>query len=297
MIGLTLLALTLGANPGENALDGAPDARGRLARLIEVSAIDDACSFLRAEERSTLDRAIRSARRDAGREGLDGASAEASTERARRRWMAASCNDPEVHGQVSRYRQAMHAWLADGEALFEGHTRHWTAQRVDGQTTHWTLAQDAQRGAVSARFGSVLIGGEPVVLLAVRAPQAPVTAILSLRDETRAPRAIDLTAGGMLPPPGGDVLAGLGAPSSAHKRIWATGRLRDGDRFAIPGEGEYTAFTFPASVLDALTALDSAEGARLELYDGSGVRIGLVWIEIGTLPAAIDYAAAANGWR
>lgn len=294
MVLVSLLALSLNAGPGETALAGAPDARARLARLVEVSAIDDRCNFLRTDERATLERVLRSARRDAEREGLDSAHADAGTENIRRRWVAASCSDPEVHGPVTQYRQAMQSWLSNGVEVFTGHHRHWTARRADPDMP-WTLAQDAERGDMRARFGMVLIGGDPVLLLAVRAPNAPATVILSLRDETRAPRAIDLTAGGVLPPPGGEVLAALGAPSGAHKRIWTTGQLRDDGRFAMPGEGEHAAFTFPDGVLEQLSALEAGEGARLELYDSAGMRTGQIWIEIGALRAAMDYAAAANG--
>lgn len=294
MVLVSLLTLSIAVEPGAATLEGAPDARTRLARLIEVGAIDDACGYLRSEERAALDRATRSARLDARREGLDDAQADAGTERIRRRWTTPACADPEVHGPVTRYRQAMQAWLADGEEVFTGHHRQWTARRADPEAPGWTLAQDAERGPVRARFGTVLIGGDPVMLVAVRAPQAPATVILSLRDEHRAPRAMDLTAGGVLPPPGGEVLAGLGAPSSAHKRIWATSRLRDGGRLEIEGDGAHAAFTFPLSTLEELSLLETGEGVRVDLYDASGARTGYVWIEIGALRAAMDYAAAAN---
>ncbi len=294
MILTTLLVLSLNANPGAHALEGAPDTRARLARLIEVASIDEICGFLSAGERATLERTLNSARREAEREGLDAGTANAGAERIRRRWVAASCSDPEVHGPVTQYRQALHAWLADGEQVFTGYHRHWTARRSGEGENAWTLAQDAGRGDVRARFGTVLIGGDPVVLLAVRAPRAPATVILSLRDEALAPRAVDLTAGGVLAPPGGEVVAGLGAPAGAHKRIWTTGPLRDGARFAISGEGEHAAFTFPATTLDALSRLEAGEGVRLELYDASGRRSGTVWLEVGALAAAMDYALAAN---
>lgn len=271
------------------------DAAARLARLIEVSAIDEACALLAPHERTILQREITTARHQAERDGLSSANYTSGVARIQRRWSTPDCASEDTLHPVLRYRQALDGWLMGGERSFAGPSRMWTARRAGEETpSDWILAQDAAHGDLSARFGAVTIGADPVVLLSLRSPRHPASAVLVLRDVTLAPTPVDFTSGGRRPPPGGEPLAALGALASGQQRVWTSGRLRDGGQFAPDGEGGTASFTFPGDTLERMMALESAEAARIDLYDAAGARIGRVWIEIGALRQARDYALAAN---
>lgn len=270
------------------------DAPARLARLIEVAAIDEACALLEPGQRAVLDREILTARHQAEREGLTTATYRAGSERIQRRWSTPDCESQDTRHPVMRYQQALDGWLLGGERRFDGPRRIWTAGRAEEGTSDWILAQDAAHGDLSARFGSARIGDRAVVLLSLRSARRPASAVLILRDIALAPRPFDFTSGGRREPPGGEPLAALGALASGQQRIWTSGVLRDGGRFAPEGEGGTASFTFPDDTLERLMALDAAEGARVDFYDSAGARMGRIWIEIGALRQARDYALAAN---
>ncbi|KPP83221.1 MAG: hypothetical protein HLUCCA04_03845 [Oceanicaulis sp. HLUCCA04] len=285
------LALTAAGN------DVRTDASARLARLVEVATIDEACAILEPSERDILEREINTARHYAERNGLSSATYTAGLDRIQRRWSTPDCDSSATARPVTRYRQAMHGWLMGGEQSFGGHARTWTAMRAVEPAGHWTLAQDALHGDVAARFGSALIESGPVILLSVRSPHVPASAVLVMRDTDLSPRPVDFTSGGRRPPPGGEPLAALGALASGQQRIWTSGRLRDDALLAPEGDGHSASFTFPADTLEQMMALETAEAARVELYDATGSRVGRVWIEIGALRQARDYALAVNAER
>lgn len=285
------LALTASGN------DVRTDAASRLARLVEVAAIDGACGLLSESERAILDRELVTARHQAERDGLSSAAYTSGAARIQRRWATPDCTDADTARPVLRYQRALEGWLLGGERRFDGHARTWTARRAGEATGEWILAQDALHDGMAARFGSVLIGGDAVVLLSVRTDRLPASAVLVLRDIELAPQPVDFTSGGRRQPPGGEPLARLGALASGQRRVWTSGRLRDGGRFAPEGTGDTASFTFPAGTLEQMMPLESAEGARVDLYDAAGVRIGRVWIEVGALRQAHDYALAANTSR
>ncbi|WP_439634234.1 hypothetical protein [Glycocaulis sp.] len=291
MIGLVLassLALTASGD------DARAETAARLARLVEVAAIDEACAMLPPAERAILDREIASVRHQAEAGGMSSATWSSGSERIRRRWASPDCGASAAQQTVLRYRQALNGWLMGGERSFEGQRRVWTARAAENEHSHWALAQDAVHDGISARFGSVIIGEDTVVLLSLRAPRQPASAVLVLRDVQLAPRPVDFTSGGRRQPPGGEPLAGLGALSSGQRRIWTSGVLRDGGRFAPGGDGVTASFTFPGDTLEQMMALEAAEAARVDLYDASGARMGRIWIEIGALRQARNYALAAN---
>lgn len=292
MIILTALSALSLSQAAEDVRTG-PAAR--LGRLVEVATIDTACGLLAPGERAILEREIATARHQAEQDGMSAAVYSSGTARIQRRWTTPDCTSSETVFPVSRYRQALNGWLMGGERVFDGPSRSWTAgpPTIEGEAP-WILAQDAVHGDLSARFGSVIIGTEPVVLLSLRSGQRPVSAVIVLRDVNLAPTPIDFTYGGRRQPPGGEPLAALGALSNGQQRIWTSGRLRDGGQFAPEGEGETASFIFPDETLERIAALDAAEAARVDLFDETGGRIGRVWIEAGGLRQAHDYALAAN---
>lgn len=151
------------------------DAALRLARLVEVAAIDDACGLLPPSERAILEREMLTARHHAERDGMSSATYASGTARIQRRWATPDCTASATTGHVLRYRQALHGWLLGGERSFEGHQRQWTARRSAEASGDWILAQDARHGPMNARFGTVLIGQDVTVLLAIRSDRLPAS--------------------------------------------------------------------------------------------------------------------------
>jgi hypothetical protein len=293
MITLALASSLVLAASGD---DAHAETAARLARLVEVATIDDACAILPDSERAILDREIATTRHRAEAGGMSTATWSSGTERIQRRWASSDCS-AGAQQTVLRYRQALNGWLMGGERSFDGHRRSWTARSAGESAADWILAQSADHNGISARFGSVLIGGDAVVLLSLRSVRHPASAVLVMRDLELAPRPVDFTSGGRRQPPGGEPLATLGALSSGQQRVWTSGVLRDAGQFAPDGDGAATSFTFPADTLEQMMALETAEAARVDLYDASGARIGRVWIEVGALRQARDYALAANAAR
>ena len=294
---MIVLALASGLALTASHDDTRVETAARLARLVEAAAIYEACAILPAGERAILEREIATARHHAEAGGMSSATWSSGSERIRRRWASPDCNAPGTQQTVLRYRQALNGWLMGGERNFEGHQRSWTARAAGDEHSQWSLAQDAVHGGISARFGSVIIGEDAVVLLSLRAPRQPASAVLVLRDVELAPRPVDFTSGGRRQPPGGEPLAALGALASGQQRIWTSGVLRDGGRFAPDGNGVTASFTFPDGTLEQMMALETAEAARVDLYDAAGARMGRIWIETGALRQARDYALAANAVR
>lgn len=294
MIVLALASSLAITAPGD---DARAETAARLARLVEVAAIDEACALLPDSERAILDREIATVRHQAEAGGMSSATWSSGAERIQRRWASPDCASADAQRSVLRYRQALNGWLMGGERSFDGHRRSWTARQAGDSASDWILSQNAEHDGISAQFGSVLIGGDAVVLLSLRSARQPASALLVMRDLELAPRPVDFTSGGRRQPPGGEPLATLGALSSGQRRVWTSGVLRDAGQFAPDGDGRTASFTFPADTLEHMMALEAAEAARVDLYDASGARIGRVWIEIGALRQARDYALAANAAR
>jgi hypothetical protein len=274
-------ALTLAA-----AAQGDP-----FAMRVGAAALDDACGGLSSGERAALESGLAQARREHLRRGVGGSDLVGWEARLRDDAATIPCGSEQAEAVFATIRSAYRAWLAQPGADYPGPRRSWTVDRLAGEDRPWSVRQETQ----DARFGLALTGNEATALLAGRSDTPPASAALVIRDTARAPRPVDATAGGLLPPPGGEPLAAWGPPSGREARWWANGsHPGSASAYAPEGEGRPYAFAFPAAALEALAELEPRESARIDLHARDGARIGSVWMEAGLLRAALDFASAGE---
>lgn len=280
------LAALLAALSLASAADADP-----FAMRVGAAALDDACGALSAGERAALEAGLAQARREHLRRGVGGSDLHGWEARVRGEAAAIPCRSERAEAIFAAIRSAYRAWLAQPGADYPGPRRSWAVNRHAGEDRPWIVRQDS----ADARFGLALAGDQATALLAGRSQTAPASAALVVRDAARAPRPVDATAGGLLPPPGGEPLAAWGPPSGREIRWWASGsHPGSAASYAPEGEGRAYAFAFPAAALEALAELDPREAARIELHARDGTRIGSVWMEAGLLRAALDFASAGE---
>jgi len=257
---------------------------------LEARSADDACSVFTAVERALLDAAIKRSRDDAVMQGaspgqLDG------FERRQDDAFSTTCREAFDLPGVTLHRQETLRLSGFDQARFEGRAQGWTAQRggLSDDFAQWRIVQSLRQGA--AYFGVFQQGEETALALSLRTRLRPAYAVAFVRDVERAPDPVDMTAGGLLPPPDNDPVSAWGAPSDRLKRVFATetlSRQRAGELAPASGEPA-VGFVFPDSLMQELASLSPREGARIDLYDGTGTVIDRYWVEVGAFDAALAF--------
>ncbi|WP_306017179.1 hypothetical protein [Oceanicaulis sp. MMSF_3324] len=257
---------------------------------LEARSADEACSVFTAVERDLLDAAIKRSRDDAVMQGaspgqLDG------FERRHDETFETACRTAFDLPGVALHRQETLRLSGYDQARFDGRAQGWTAQRggFSDEFAQWRIVQSLRQGA--ANFGIFQHGDETGLALSLRTGRQPAYAVAYLRDVDQAPEPVDLTAGGLLPTPGDDPVSAWGAPSDRLERIFATqalSRQRAGELAPASGEPA-VGFVFPQALTEALTTLSPREGARIDLYDGTGTVIDRYWVEVGAFDAALAF--------
>lgn len=259
---------------------------------LMARAGDEACALLAPTERALLDAAIRRSRDDAVLQGatpdqLDRFETRIDT------GFAADCTAAEALPGVAAHRAQIERLSGFDEARFEGRVQGWTARRgaMNADRAGWRVVQAISGG--DALFGIFQDGEEAGIALALRSAQPSAYAVAVLRDPAREPFAVDLTAGGLLPPPGLDPISRWGAPSDRQARVFATQSLpaaRAAQLAPAFGEPAY-GFRFPDDFAARLIALAPREGVHIDLHDASGAVTARYWIEVGALDAALAFLA------
>ncbi|WP_440957536.1 hypothetical protein ACFELO_09545 [Oceanicaulis sp. LC35] len=257
---------------------------------LEARSADNACSVFTAVERALLDAAIKRSRDDAVMQGaspgqLDG------FERRQADAFSTPCNTAFDLPGVTLHRQETLRLSGYDQARFEGRAQGWTAQRggLSDEFAQWRIVQSLRQGA--AYFGIYQQGEETGLALSLRTALRPAYAVAFVRDAERAPDPVDLTAGGLLPPPDDDPVSAWGAPSDRLERIFATrtlSRQRAGELAPASGQPA-VGFVFPQALTEELATLSPREGARIDLYDGTGTVIDRYWVEVGAFDAALAF--------
>lgn len=257
---------------------------------LEARSADDACSVFTAVERALLDAAIKRSRDDAVMQGaspgqLDG------FERRQDDAFASPCREAFDLPGVTLHRQETLRLSGYDQARFDGRVQGWTAQRggLSDAFAQWRIVQNLRQGAAS--FGIFQQGEETGLALSLRTSQRPAYAVAYVRDVERATEPVDLTAGGLLALPDNDPVSAWGAPSDRLERIFATealSRQRAGELAPASG-APAVGFVFPQALTEALAGLSPREGARIDLFDASGVVIDRYWVEVGAFDAALAF--------
>lgn len=278
----------------------ATDPATAFALRAQAAAIDESCNALASHERAALDAGLAQSRRDLQRGGVAESDLLGWEARLREDAQAQGCASQFSQAAIDRYRHAYRIWMREIRAEFDGPRRAWRAERPQAPPPRSARGSEEQgpwrviQTADAARFGLAMTDKGPVAMLAGRLSAAPASATLVLRDRDRA-RPVDATAGGLLPPPGGEPLAAWGPPRDGQTRFLATARYGGAAaaRYSPEGEGRAYAFAFSRAALDALARLEPQESARLDIHAANGARLETVWVEAGLLQSALDFVDAA----
>jgi len=248
---------------------------------------DEACSLLNAPERALLGAAIKRSRDAAALAGYSERRVSRHEDAVLGQFQP-ECADPDLNHLARRHIANAAAMASVSHLTLPGRRQDWMSVRGrQGAGPVWRIAQFTNDG--EARFGLYELDGEPQAGLAFRTDAPPAGAILIFRNTSRLAEPADLTAGGLLNPPGGDPVGAWGAPAGAEKRIPASARMDPDLAGALTpaGGGGAVGFVFPVETVRQLSALEPREGARIELFDARGRTIATYWIEIGGLDAAM----------
>ncbi|WP_019961391.1 hypothetical protein [Woodsholea maritima] len=295
------LALLIGASLPTSAQAQAARADVAFVDRAEALALDESCHLFNARERRSLEAGLRQASATLMRTGVRQSQLDEELVRARRAAIRADCNHPDIQAAAEHIRQAFAGYLTMRQWQFDGRVQSWTADRNRLDLGGWALYQTLPQA--QARFGLAFTDDGDGILLTGRTQTQMTGAALVLRDTSRSQGPYDATAGGILQPPGGQVLASYGPPPQAQTRIWASARMmgpltaypisENGEAPAPEAMPQVYSFRFPDDTLQRLAGLDPREGVKVELYGQDGRRDQDIWLEVGELRAAIDFLDAA----
>lgn len=279
---LTLLTAQSAAN-----IDASFDA---YELRLQARSADEACAVFTEVERDLLNAAIKRSRDDAVLQGASPAQLNQFEVRQSDAFET-SCRAAFDLPGVEHHRNEVLRLTGFDQARFEGRLQGWTAQRggVSDDYAQWSIVQSLGQG--DARFGVFQQGDETGLALSLRTSLRPAYAIAFLRDASQEPYPVDMTAGGLLTPPDNDPVSAWSAPSDRLIRVFATEALsaqRAGELAPASG-APAVGFQFPDTLVAELASLAPREGARIDLYDATGVVIDRYWVEIGALDAAMGF--------
>jgi len=281
---LTTLAL-LAAQP-------APETEpplGVYEQRIQARLIDERCEVFTDTERALLEAAIKRARDDAVLEGISPVDLNVYEARQADRF-SARCLTAEEDFGILTHRAQIESLSGFDQARFDGRHLFWSSWRgtASDEVVSWRVVQTVGQG--NANFG-IFQQGEDIGLAISGRGLAPAYAIAFIRDIEREPTPVDLTAGGLLPPPGGDPVSAWGAPSDRQTRIFAARSLIEERAIQLaPAAGtEAFGFVFPDTLVAQLSELEPREGIQIDMFDATSTPIARYWVEVGAFDAALAF--------
>jgi hypothetical protein len=239
-----------------------------------MSTADGRCRLFEPQVGAALMASAAQARGAALRAGVDGATVNSVGARARARALSVDCASPDLKVAADRVRTAFASWRRTAHMDFPGEAAAWKADRTAYRSPAWRLVQTSHAGAEPVLFG-VAGRGESTALVAVAAFDGarPYAARLIYRDASRAPSAwVGAPMNRPLP------------PRSASRLVLAED-VDDASVAMTPKDCDSAlAFRFPASALEAMTALDPRERFAVEFLF-SDDRVKVATFEVGDLAA------------
>ncbi len=240
-----------------------------------MTVADNRCRLFAPQIGAALEASANQARGAALRAGVDGATVNGVTARAAQRADSVDCGSPDLKIAAQRVRTAFDGWSRTTHMEFPGEAAPWRADRMAYRSITWRLVQTANAGPDPVLFG---VAGEnnTTGLIAVAAfpdGERPYAARLVYRDGTKTHSAW------------------VGAPKSrplpprwASQVVMAQDVEDASDVLAPRGRDHAIAFRFPASSLDALSALDPRERFAVEFLFADD-RVRTAAFEVGDLAA------------
>lgn len=274
-----LLLLLAASSLASSAFAAPPNASAQLfAERTALLAGDAKCHVLAANARTALIATTGQARYAALRDGWTADALTGVAARATNAGAGRGCTDPLLLTAAKSATAGYQGWAGFQAMTFKGADRTWAARRTP-DPAGWMLSQAL---GANAQFGVLMIDGKERLALMLP-PGAAASTTIYFRNTATAPNPI-LGVPGLAVQPG---LAGRATP-----RSMATARLpsaRTIDR--RDKQPERLMFTFPATVLSDIAALDPREAVEIELAQPSGKPTKL-YLEVGDLAVARAFLAA-----
>jgi hypothetical protein len=229
-----------------------------------MTAADTRCRLFDPEVSVALDAGRVQARNSALRAGSTPDEVAAVEQRARGKAAAAACDSPDVRTAAARVRSAFEGFSKVTRLTYPGDVADWRADRNEGRTARWRLAQDVSFGWNRMIFGLAGREGEGALMAVADFPDgaAPYTARLVMRDADRSSgpfldrRGLDVN--GRLP------LARRLPAGYALKVYQASARSPAGADLAPRSMEQPWAFRFPSEAAARLAALDPREAVAVD---------------------------------
>lgn len=251
-----------------------------------MTATDGRCGLFEPAVSTALNSAQVQARGASLRMGTDKATLNAVADRARNKAAGVPCDSPDVALAAGRVKTAFEGFARMTRLTYPGDHAAWKADREDGRTIRWRLAQTTAFGWDRMVFG--LAGkGRPGVLLALvhfADGAKPYGARIVLRDADR-------TLGPYLDGHGGQVDMSL----PLAKRMPINGALVTFSAEARSAAGldllprdlkSGWAFRFPVEAQRRLAELDPRESIAVEfLFAGDRDTVRRAYVEVGDFAA------------
>jgi hypothetical protein len=279
---IALIALaTAAAATGAQAAGGRPSAaQGLFYERALMSRADARCHLFSRDIAAALASAREQARGAALRAGDSAAAVEATRGRALAK---ADAVDGRPRGRPPAAAPPRDAFASYAKLFFmrfPGPRSAWQAERPEPSRRgpRWDLVEALPGTGGWLLFGTV--GGAPALLDARRDAQPAATAWLVARDPARWAQPVLADA----PPAGASLTFVAESRAAAAVSLLPAGATRG------------TLYRFPAAALDALSALDPRETARVELaYPAAGrERTVSAPLEVGDLAAARAFLATGG---
>lgn len=291
---LTVAGLAL-AVPSLSCAAGAADL---FYERSVLRAADERCGLFEPQIAAALESARVQARGAALRSGADAAELARLQARAQQKAASVGCASPDMKIAAGRVKTAFDGYAKLYRMNFPGDVSSWRADRVvpsDGPG--WTLSQPSRFGADRLSFGLAGRRGEaPRLTAAVMFADGarPYAARLVLRDvaRTTGPTLGDARGGPTARLP----LTSRVAPRTATRAFLAGARSVDARLSPEPGQGAVV-YTFPATAIPAMAALDPREAVTVEfVFAGRGGRdsVRTAYLEVGDFAAAQAFLTIAK---
>ena len=259
-----------------------------------MTAVDGRCRLFAPEIGAALAAGQAQARGASLRSGVAEADLVAVEKRARSKATASSCKSADVTLVADRVREAYAGYAKISRMTYPGEIADWRADRGDGRTARWRLAQSATFGWDKMIFGLAgRQGGDALLAVAdFRGKKAPYTARLVIRDVTR-------TSGPFLDTSAGSrkraTLARRLPPGPGVRVFAAEARSPAGEDLLPSGAKGGWAFRFPAAAIRAMAALDPREAVAIEfVFPGDNDEVRRAYVEVGDFAAGRAFLQVAT---
>ena len=261
---------------------------------VVMSAAGERCGLFAPQVGAALNAGRAQARNAALRSGVDPAALAATERRARAAAGRTPCDSSDLKIAAERVRSAFEGYATLTRMSYPGDLADWRADRNNGRTPRWRLAQQTSFGPDRMIFGLAGRDGEGVLLAVGEFAdgRAPYAARLVTRDPTRS-------QGPYLNRRNGQPLRALPLarrlPPSAVSAFAAVARSAAGDDLAAKDMEGAWAFRFPAAAAVRLSELDPREAVAVEfLFAGRKDEVRRAYVEVGDFAAGRAFLTTAQ---